>query len=138
MRIKRSGIRISSQFKKFGPWKVDFFDEFDDNYAELSERDQKKVDMMIKQLKIKPYQGTFGQHPLWEFYDQDNECVIWSAEINPKDRLNYLIFKKDNTIKIINLLGHSVLGMNYGNLSPEVIRKPIIGRDGRIITPKHK
>lgn len=67
----------------------------------------------MEELKTKPFQGNFEQHPLWEFYDADNECVVWSAKINKEDRLTYLIFKFQNIILVTNLIGHNVINLPY-------------------------
>ena len=64
-------------------------------------------------IKTKPFQGNYGQHPLWEFYDLKDECVVWSAEIDDENRMNYLIFKQINYILIINLIGHNVVDIEY-------------------------
>jgi len=84
-----------------------------DEYQELDDKQQKIVDSILKELETKPFQGNYGQHPLWEFYDEDNECVIWSAEIDSENRVNYLIFKSINYILVTNLLGHSIIEIEY-------------------------
>ena len=84
-----------------------------DQYPDLDTKDQNKVDLILKELEIKPYQGSYGQHPLWDFIDRAHECVIWSAEINDEDRLNYLIFTRQNYILVTNLIGHEVINIEY-------------------------
>jgi Txe/YoeB family toxin of Txe-Axe toxin-antitoxin module len=112
--IKRSKFRRSPSYKKFGPWEVRFSDNAEDEYKEdLDEKQQRIVDKIMKELETKPFQGNYGQHPLWEFYDSMNECVVWSAEIDDENRLNYLIFKSINCILVINLVGHKVVDIEY-------------------------
>lgn len=67
----------------------------------------------MEEIAIKPFQGLFGQHPLWEFYDIKNECVVWSAEIDSENRVNYLVFKGINYILVTNLLGHNIIDIEY-------------------------
>ncbi len=113
-RIKRTRIfKRSPSYKKFGPWDVDLSENAYDEYQEFDDKQQKKIDLMLAELRTKPFQGSFGQHPLWEFYDEDNECVVWSAEIDEENRMNYLIFKQTNTILITNLLGHNIIDIEY-------------------------
>jgi Txe/YoeB family toxin of Txe-Axe toxin-antitoxin module len=110
--IIRSTIKLDS-YKKFGPWKVELSENAYDNYQEFDMDGQKKIDKMLAELRTKPFQGSFGQHPLWNFKDKVDECVVWSAEINDKDRLNYLIFKSQNYILVTNLIGHEVINLGY-------------------------
>lgn len=112
--IIRSGWK-SDAFKKFGPWRVEMSENAKDQYenGDLTNKDINKVDLILKELETKPYQGKFGQHPLWNFKDKTDECIVWSAEINDKDRLNYLIFKSQNYILVTNLLGHEVIDLGY-------------------------
>lgn len=113
-RIFRSKLfKKSDAFEKFGPWIVELSENADNDIIELDDKDTRKVQDILEELKTKPYQGNYGQHPLWEFYDKDNECVIWSAEINLKDRITYLIFKTHNYILITNIGGHKVIDMEY-------------------------
>ncbi len=113
-KIKRTRIfKRSSSYKKFGPWEISLSENACDEYQELDDKQQKIVDSILKELETKPFQGNYGQHPLWEFYDEDNECVIWSAEIDSENRVNYLIFKSINYILVTNLLGHSIIDIEY-------------------------
>lgn len=111
-KIKRSGKK-SDSYKNFGPWKVSMSENAEDEYLDLSKKDEETVDKIIEEIKTKPYQGNYKQHPLWEFYDADNECVVWSAKINDTDRLTYLIFKFQNIILVTNLVGHNVINLPY-------------------------
>jgi Txe/YoeB family toxin of Txe-Axe toxin-antitoxin module len=111
-RIKRSGKK-SDSYKNFGPWEVSLCDSAKDEYMELNDKDMDRVDKIMKEIETKPYQGNYEQHSLWEFYDADNECVVWSAKINNKDRLTYLIFKFQNIILVTNLVGHNVINIPY-------------------------
>ena len=72
-----------------------------------------KIRDILSELETKPYQGSYGQHPLWEFYDKDHLNVIWSAEINDKDRITYVISTSLNCITVTNIGGHKVLDMSY-------------------------
>lgn len=116
-KIKRNPrIKKSDSYKKFGPWKVKFSDNAKDELCDdsvFSESDVSKIQKIVKELETKPFQGSFGQHPLWEFHDTNDECVIWSAEINKENRLNYLIFKQLNYILVTNLIGHYVVDTEY-------------------------
>lgn len=67
--------RKSDSYKKFGPWIVEMSENALDQYPELNSEDQKKVDLILEELKTKPYQGSYGQHPLWDFVDTSHECV---------------------------------------------------------------
>ena len=111
--IKRSKFRRSPSYKKFGPWTVRLSENAYDEYQDLDDESQEKIDIMISELETKPFQGSYGQHPLWEFYDTTNECVVWSAEIDSENRMNYLIFKQTNDILISNLVGHNVINIEY-------------------------
>lgn len=113
-RIKRNPrIRRTDSYKNFGPWIVKLSDNAEDEFMELDKRDKERVKRILKELETKPFQGSCGQHPLWEFEDIDNECVVWSAIINEEDRLNYLIYKQQNYIEVINLIGHVVIDSKY-------------------------
>lgn len=111
--IRRSKFRRSPSYKKFGPWTVKLSENAYDEYLDLDDDSQAKVDKMMEELKTKPFQGNYGQHPLWEFYDVMNECIVWSAEIDNENRMNYLIFKNTNDVVIINLIGHNVVDIEY-------------------------
>lgn len=109
-------FKKSDSYKKFGPWKIEMSDLAKDEIVDLkmeSESTYKKLSNLIKDLEIHPYQGSYGQHPLWEFYDKENECVVWSAELTNEDRVTYLIFKQQNYILITNILGHFVIENKY-------------------------
>lgn len=109
-------FRKSVTYNKLGPWRVELTENADNELREpdhWTNADIIKIDKIIEEIKLKPYQGSLGQHPLWNFRDKDNECVIWSAEINKEDRLNYLIFKQQNYILVTNLIGHNVIDINY-------------------------
>jgi Txe/YoeB family toxin of Txe-Axe toxin-antitoxin module len=114
-KIVRSKFRKSDSYKPFGPWKVELTDNAIDELSEFPEEDEVKIKKILEELKTKPYSGNYGQHPLWEFYDKDNECVVWSAKINDRDRLNYLIFKTQNYILVTNLIGHTIIENSYAN-----------------------
>lgn len=111
-KIKKSGKK-SDSYKNFGPWEVRFCEAADDEFLELEDKDANTVREIKKHLEKNPFFGKYGQHPLWEFYDEDNECVVWSAKINDKDRLTYLIFKFQNIVLITNLIGHNVINLPY-------------------------
>lgn len=101
-----------------GPWKVELAENAEEELLDIdyfSEKDLDKIEKILKEIETKPYQGSFEQHPLWEFYDRFNEFVVWSAKINEEDRLNYVIFKQQNYILVINLMGHHVIDMSYAN-----------------------
>ena len=66
--IRRSKFRRSPSYKKFGPWTVKLSENAYDEYLDLDDDSQAKVDKMMEELKTKPFQGNYGQHPLWEFY----------------------------------------------------------------------
>ena len=108
-------FRKSDSYKKDGPWEVEFSERADEELNEFSENLRKRIRAIKEELEHHPYEGNYGQHPLWEFYDTKNECVVWSAEINEKNRLNYLIFKQQNYILVTNLIGHNVIDIRYNN-----------------------
>lgn len=114
-KIKRNPkIRRTDSYKNWGPWIVKLSDNADEEFLELEKKDKEKVLKILKELETKPYQGNYGQHPLWEYDDTvDYDCVVWSAIINDEDRLNYLIFKTQNQIQVTNLIGHTVIDMKY-------------------------
>ena len=112
--ILRSRLfRKSDSYKKFGPWTVEFSELSLDDMEDLDSATYSKLEKIVKDLEIHPYQGSYGQHPLWEFYDKENECVVWSAELTNEDRVTYLIFKQQNYILITNILGHFVIENKY-------------------------
>lgn len=119
--IKRVGIRRNqSSYKNFGPWTVTWGGNALDDYSNeddyFTPQDLNKIAEIEKWISKHPYEensNKYGQHPLWEFIDTSHEAVIWSAKINDKDRLNYLIFKNTNQIIIINCRGHNVIDMSY-------------------------
>lgn len=112
--VRTSFLRKSDSYKNNGPWVVDMSENAKDEYREFEDnKDVDKIDKILKEIETRPFQGTVGQHPLWEFYDKKNECVIWSAVINREDRLNYLIFKQQNYILVTNLIGHFVIDREY-------------------------
>ena len=115
-RIKRNPkLKKSDSYRNFGPWKVKLSDNADMEYQDpiFSDKDLDRIDKILKELETKPFQGAYNQHPLWEFYDTENMCIIWSAEINKENRLNYLIFKQLNYILVTNLIGHFVIDTEY-------------------------
>ena len=107
------GRHRSSAYNNFGPWIVELSDNADDEYTGLDDKSAKKVTNIIEELKTKPYQGSYGQHPLWDFRDKNNECVVWSSEIDKENRLNYLIFRYQNYILVTNIGGHRVINHDY-------------------------
>ena len=111
-RIKRSGKK-SDAYRKFGPWKVSMCENAEDEFVEMDDRDANTVKKIMEEIKTNPYQGNFEQHPLWEFFDADRECVVWSAKINEKDRMTYFIYMFQNEIRISNLVGHYVTNIPY-------------------------
>lgn len=115
--IRDRNLKKSDSYKNFGPWVVRLSDNAQDQYedpeSEFSEKDLNTIDSIIEELKTKPFSGSFKQHPLWEFRDKTHECVVWSSVINEKNRLNYLIFKKQNIIVVTNLIGHAVIDHEY-------------------------
>ena len=112
--ILRSRLfKKSDSYKKFGPWKIENSERADEELNELSDSLLSKFKKLVKDLETHPYQGSYGQHPLWEFYDKENECVVWSAELTNEDRVTYLIFKQQNYILITNILGHFVIENKY-------------------------
>jgi Txe/YoeB family toxin of Txe-Axe toxin-antitoxin module len=114
-KILRTKFRKLDSYKPFGPWEVHLTENAEDEYMEFDVKDRNIISKILEKLKTKPYSGNYGQHPLWEFYDKDNECVVWSAKINDKDRLNYLIFKTQNYILVTNLIGHTIIENSYAN-----------------------
>ncbi len=113
-RINKSRLlKKSDSFEKFGPWNIDLSENADEDLLELDDNKTKLIQKILKELETKPYQGNYGEQPLWEFQDKDNECVIWSAEIDDKNRITYLIFKQQNYILITNIGGHKVIDMDY-------------------------
>lgn len=111
--IKRSKFRRSPSYKKFGPWKVELSENATEEFQEFSLEDRQKIQKIVEEIATKPFQGNYGQHPLWEFYDTENECVVWSAEIDSENRVNYLIFKSINYILVTNLIGHNIIDIEY-------------------------
>lgn len=121
--IRDRSLKKSDSYKNFGPWEVDWSEnakmEYEDADSVFTDKDLDVIDKIAIELETKPFQGNYGQHPLWEFRDKSHECVVWSSVINKKNRLNYLIFKTQNYILITNLIGHSVLNMEY-NVRPNI------------------
>jgi Txe/YoeB family toxin of Txe-Axe toxin-antitoxin module len=119
-RIKRDVLlKLSDSYKPFGPWEIDWCDEAveqyecDDDDEMFSNKDLDRIDCIAKEIAKHPYEGNYGQHPLFSYYDKDKEFVVWSAIINEKDRFVYLISKTHNYILITNLKGHHILDMSY-------------------------
>lgn len=115
-RIKRIGIRRSDSYKPYGPWIVNYSDNAQNELEDIeyfSREDLIKIQSIVNEIRTKPYQGKFDQHPLWEFVDLDHNSVVWSAKINEKDRLVYLIFTGEDKILILNLKGHTVTNLGY-------------------------
>lgn len=115
--IRDRTLKKLDSYKNFGPWEVELSDnaklQYEDAEAEFTEKDLSIIDSILLELETKPFSGNYGQHPLWEFRDKTNECVVWSAVINEKNRLNYLIFKTQNYILVTNLIGHTVIDKDY-------------------------
>ena len=103
----------SDAYKKFGPWKIKVEEVAEDDYSLLSLENRNKVDRILEELKTKPFQGNCGQHPLFEWAIKGQPCVVWSAEINEKDRITYLIYKFQNYISVINIGGHKIADQGY-------------------------
>lgn len=118
-RLRRNrNLKPLGKYEHQGPWTVKLSENAEDEFNDeeyWSASDLNKVSKILKEIETRPYQGSFEQHPLWEFYDNLNEFVIWSAKINEEDRLNYVIFKKQNYILVINLMGHHVMDVSYAN-----------------------
>jgi Txe/YoeB family toxin of Txe-Axe toxin-antitoxin module len=85
----------------------------------MDKQNRAKIREIIEELETKPYQGSYGQHPLWDYRDKTNECVVWSAEIDNENRINYLIFKYQNYILITNIGGHKVIDSEY-SIRPKI------------------
>ena len=112
--VRTCFLKKSDSYKNFGPWEVDLSENARGEYREFEDiRDLDRIDKILEEIETHPFQGSVGQHPLWEFYDKVNECVVWSAIINKEDRLNYLIFKQQNYILVTNLVGHFVIDREY-------------------------
>lgn len=115
--IRDRNLKKSDSYKNYGPWRVELCevaqDQYEDPDSKFTEKDLNTIDAIIEEIKTKPFSGNYGQHPLWEFRDKTHECVVWSAVINEKDRLNYLIFKTQNFIQVTNLIGHTVIDKEY-------------------------
>lgn len=111
-----SFLKKSDSYRNFGPWRVKLSDnaleELEDDEV-FSDRDIIKIRKIVKELETRPFQGSFGQHPLWEFDDKDRECTVWSAIIDEGNRLNYLVYKQQNYILVTNLIGHNVINIGY-------------------------
>lgn len=109
----KSGGR-SATHKNLGPWTVAWGEIAEEEYLDLEDQSKvNRIKKIVEDLKYHPYQGKYSQHPLWDFLDRTHECVVWSAKINEKDRLNYLIFKYSNYILITNISKHKVIGYTY-------------------------
>ena len=109
---KDTNFRLSPSYKNLGPWRVNSTSTFDLDLDELGEVDAEClliVEKIIKDLESYPYQGKFKQHPLWQFYDTDNDSVIWSAEVKDNIRVTYQIFKRINVIDLLSVGNHKVL-----------------------------
>lgn len=109
----------SDAYKKFGPWEVVMTDNAIDEYNELDKTNRDIVDNILKELETKPFQGNYGQHPLWEWGVKQQDCVLWSAEVNDKDRVTYAIYKFQNQIRVTNVIGHMIVDREYA-LRPEL------------------
>lgn len=118
--IKKIGLKRASNYNNLGPWEVIWGEVAGEDYYNTDEyftsQDIKRIDEIINWIKKHPWEensNKYSQHPLFEFVDQTHETVVWSAEINKRDRLVYLVSKVANQILVINCRGHNVIDIGY-------------------------
>lgn len=118
--IKKIGLRRDAHYNYKGPWNIVWGEVASDDYSNVDDyftpEDIKRINKIEEWIKKHPFgkdNNEYNQHPLWEFVDQTHETEIWSANINEKDRLIYLISKVKNHILIINCREHFVTNIPY-------------------------
>ena len=86
-------------------YKIEFKKEADEGLLRLQKSGDKqalkKIDSLLKELKIHPRTGTGHPEPL-KYHDTDR----WSRHITQKHRLVYDIYEQTVTVEIIQTYGH--------------------------------